>query len=109
MVEPVAADLVVTRPSVGANLAASGHAVEHGVGERVALDVGDPAHPHALGHPVAFDRDQHDRLVPQAPAANARMPCSDVRFVDLPALQSSSRPGRTIARRSLRSHAHAVW
>jgi hypothetical protein len=71
VLEAVAADVVVAGPGVAADFAAAGDVVEHELSQRVALDIRDPSHPHALGRLVALDRDRDDRLVPKAAPANA--------------------------------------
>src|SRR5450631_2862530 len=81
--EAVAADVVIAGPGVGADFAAARDVVEHELSQRVALDVGDPSHPHPLGRLVALDGDRDDRLVPRAAPADARMPRPYVCFVDL--------------------------
>jgi hypothetical protein len=81
--EAVAADVVLASPGVGSDLAAASNVLEHEVAQRVLLDVRDPSHPHPLRRLLALDCDHDDRLVPRAAAADARMPCTDVAFVDL--------------------------
>jgi len=106
--EAVAADVVKAGPGVGADFAAARDVVEHELSQRVALDVGDPSHPHPLGRLVALDGDRDDRLVPglRPPTLVCRAPTYVSSISTAPA--SNSRPGSTIPRRSLCSHVQAV-
>lgn len=103
----MAADVV---PGIGSHLAPAGDVVKHEVGEHVGRRVRDPAHPGASRSAVvALDGDKDQRLAVRAAARFAWFHAADQRVVDSTARVSCSRPGSTIARRSLCNHAHAVW
>src|SRR6516162_2896433 len=109
VVEPVAADLVVADPGVGPDLTAAGHVVEHEVGSvsrltftirRIRTRSGASSPSTAITTIVLCPKLRPPTLVCLAPTYVSSTSTTP---------ESSSRPGSTIARRSLCRHAHAVW
>ena len=117
--EAVAADVVIAGPGVGADFAAAGNVVEHELGQRVLLDVGDASGGVIRTRPdgVPGRPSTHAAVIASAidvlvPAGNSR-PYFNVLYsapdVGLSSIsdgmrsESSSRPGRPPAWRARRS------